>query len=397
MYRAAWLLIGAAVALDAGAQSAQQSVTTRDGQPLLWRGDCVRTNEERRPAGDPCPTVESYLGQQYGPLKKAADEGKTPHQFVYWSPTGDLKDSDTVARQWPDPGAIPRYGWPKWYPVVLLFARDAPVCPQCITCPTCSMAPPEAPLVESLTLEKAIGKLRESGWTAHPVRVGSSLVEVAPLTSRELEERVILQRPRSGDPGKNGVVDLYLAPRKGPSPEQELSLIPPLIGQTESDAGLLAADFKLKKIDPVAQQVGRIEYQSPAPSTSAPKGSTIEYLVARVGSGGPQKLCSQSGTCPPIGDPELIYVPYPVPSWIKETIIITLGAGGAGAVGGYALSKVFLRRRRGDDEEEGEGEPGRKAVPILNARVRVDVSSTLQVLAFTVRRAEPGAPEEGPK
>jgi len=80
------------------------------------------------------------------------------------------------------------------------------------------------------------------------------------------------------------------------------------------------------------------------------------------------------------------YIPDPVDHMTVNTRTLAalgVGAGGAGALGGYALTRVLRRRRQ--DEDEADSGPAAPAASKLNARVHPDRTGEQKVIEFYLR------------
>ena len=375
------LLAAAALCLDARAQPLR-SVETTAGEGLMWRGDCVRNKNEHGKPGDPCPAIDDYSGSARADLQREIDERKAhPEKFRDRRPMillpPDAKN-DRFAGQWPLPTDF-LSGWPIRYPVVIVY--DA--------------KPPEgAPPLENRTLDEVLKILEGTVWRPVARRMDGTLIDLKTRVPRDFEGVVRIQRPRNGELGKDNSLDLYVLVT---DPRHDSRPVTPLVGLPARSADARATvDQFVARRSSASETDEIIVSQSPGVGSSAPAGTVIDFQVkkkecneASVCAAG--EICRRPGPNPPCvpeklpGETIVIREPYPVLKHTREIISVTLGAGGAGAVGGYMFMRVM--RRRSDDEDTGDGAPVRSAEHSLNVRVHPDRIGEQEVHEFEAREA----------
>jgi hypothetical protein len=264
--RLAFLLALAALPQQAGAQTSDASAATRLRDPVFYRGECVRTTGVRNDRDDACPRVHDYRGWTRDQVTREQEARVYGHYPLPLKPGKDEATGERVTDQWPDPDRPA--GWPRSYPVVLMFGKTA------VTVPP----PPYIP------------DRKDQEVTPKPPPICPTCPSLPVLRG-----------------------------------------VPPLVGQLESEAGSRAAKegFAARKLKPDPQEAGRVLYQSPRAGTQAAPGSVIDYVLAVPPPPSPPSTTTPG---PVIKIPVLVPEPYEVegPTRVVALGAGAAGAGAAG-------------------------------------------------------------------
>jgi hypothetical protein len=391
MLRAIASLGGVLVWSCAAGQGPPMNVSVANGEPLVWMGECVRTSAVRDPRSDPCPGVESYVGRTRQDIDALnAKAGTTGRMLHYWNPPGALEKvaraDDKVTAQWPRPEDFSDSGWPRRYPVFVLFEEGKTSGPP-ETCPVRNSKgepcipdqPPPPPHVPVL--------VGESGTRAAQIAAGSGFVAQEFLLSDGKPGIVVFQSPPAGLAAPAGSRIEYIVAHGRRSPVE----VPNVVGCDAPEAirRLQAATRVVFPELPTPLAGNYVLAQKPGGGRTA--GDAIAVSLITVPASGltdavraairatPQAAncelppkpespppCRDCARCP-VCEPEekIVYRDRPV-----ATVVPIVGAAGAGALSGYLLARLLGRRRQDDDEDDGAKPAGESA--ILRARVHPD-------------------------